>query len=98
MLDHSGAVREIRRIMKSDALAYMSVSRMGRKRDPRSVGRQEWDTIIGEFGVVKRGKGLTARWAVITKKRPFEQRDEGISQLASTISPTKQERYSRSAT
>lgn len=89
MLDHSGAVREIRRVMKSGALAYMSVSSIGRKRDPKSVGRQEWDTIIGEFGVVRRGKGLTARWAVVTRKRPPEQRDERTSQSASTNSMAK---------
>ncbi len=89
MLDHSGAVREIRRIMKSDALAYMSVSSMRKRRDPRSVGREEWDTTIGQFGVVKRGRGLTARWAVVSKKKPLDRQEERALHLASAITMAK---------
>ena len=46
----------------------LSVSRMGRKSDPRRVGREEWSRLIEEFRVVKRGAGLTNRWAVVSGK------------------------------
>ena len=68
MLDHAGVIRELKRVVKPAGVAYLSVSRMSRKSDPRRVGREEWSRLIEEFRVVNRGEGLTNRWAVVSGK------------------------------
>lgn len=68
MKDHSGAVNEIRRILKDDGLAYLSVARFGSKRDPRAVTAVEWKSILEGFRVRKSGKGLLTRWALVSNE------------------------------
>ena len=63
MTEHSAALREIRRIMKPSGSAYISVSKMFSRRDPRGVGREEWEQTLAGFSVLERGDGLATRWA-----------------------------------
>jgi ubiquinone/menaquinone biosynthesis C-methylase UbiE len=67
MVDHAGAIREIKRILKEDGSAYLSVSRIMRKKDPRAVTQAEWREIIsGNFKIVREGQRLTSRWAEVS--------------------------------
>ena len=65
MKDHAGALRQIRRILKADGQAYLSVTRFGRKGDPRSVSAEEWKGMLERFRVKGSGGGLLTRWAVV---------------------------------
>ncbi len=66
MVDHAGALRQIRRILKPKGKARLSVSKILRKRDPRAVTKPEWEKILGEFEVLERGETLTQRWALLS--------------------------------
>ena len=66
MVDHIGAVTEIQRILKRDGLAYLSISKIGMKKDPRRVTKQEWSRILGTFSVMEKGESLTNRWATMS--------------------------------
>ncbi len=68
MVDHSGALRQIRRILKPKGRARLSISKLIRKRDPRAVTKAEWEGILGEFEVLERGESLTQRWALLSLK------------------------------
>ncbi len=68
MLDHVGALRQIRRILKQNGRARLSVSKILRRKDPRTVTKGEWEGILGEFEVLERGESLTQRWAVLSLK------------------------------
>ena len=66
MKDHSGALREMRRILKKDGRMYLSVTRFGRKKDPRAVGADEWRNVLDGFRVLGSGGGLLTRWALVS--------------------------------
>lgn len=67
MVDHEGAVREMKRLLKHGALAYLSVGRsLGWKRDPRDVSKEEWRQILEGFQVIREKASLTGRWAVVS--------------------------------
>jgi ubiquinone/menaquinone biosynthesis C-methylase UbiE len=66
MLDHAGAVSEIKRTLKSDGLAYMSVTRIRGRKDPKLVLGEEWRSILEGFQITMERTSLTARWAVVT--------------------------------
>ena len=66
MKDHSGALSQIRRMLKKDGLAYLSVTRFGRKRDPRTVTAEEWECMLKGFHVRGSGSGLLTRWALVS--------------------------------
>ena len=68
MVDHAGALRQIRRILKPKGRARLSVSKILRKKDPRAVRKGEWEEILGGFEVLERGESLTQRWAVLKLK------------------------------
>ena len=68
MLDHEGAVREVERILKPDGRAYISVTKRLRKKDPRTVGKDEWRSLLQRFNVVSQGEGFMARWAVVSAR------------------------------
>jgi ubiquinone/menaquinone biosynthesis C-methylase UbiE len=67
MSDHEGALGEIRRILKPGGVAFLSVTKLGSKRDGRWVGRDEWRKILSEFDVQENGEGLTNRWAWVAR-------------------------------
>ena len=62
------AVNEMRRILKPEGLAYLSVAT-----GPWSyVGHAEWEKILERFRVDRRGGGslvITDRWAVVSTKQ-----------------------------
>ena len=66
MKDHSGALREMRRILKRDGRMYLSVTKFGRKKDPRTVGAEEWKNVLEGFRVLGSGGGVLTRWALVT--------------------------------
>jgi ubiquinone/menaquinone biosynthesis C-methylase UbiE len=58
------AVREIKRILKPGARAYLSVA-LG----PWSnIDRKSWETILSGFEVERKGGGLFGSWAAVTAK------------------------------
>ena len=67
MKDHSGALRQIGRVLRKEGIAYLSVTRFSRKKDPRSVTAEEWERTLAMFHVMKSGQGLFARWALVSK-------------------------------
>ena len=86
MLDHEGAVREVERILKPDGRAYLSVTKRLRKKDPRTVGKDEWRSLLQRFNVVSQGEGVMARWAVVSVRNIDQTR------LASRIESLKEGR------
>jgi ubiquinone/menaquinone biosynthesis C-methylase UbiE len=69
MSDHNGALREMHRVMKPGGAAFLSVSKLVRKKDVRSVGREEWRSILGRFQVQEEREGITNRWAWVGSGR-----------------------------
>ena len=65
MLDHDGAIREIKRILKPTGRAYLSVSRFYRTNDSRAVRREEWENILRGFEVKERHEAFSNRSAVV---------------------------------
>lgn len=72
MTDHKGAVEEIKRVLKPGARAYVSVTKVFRKSDSKSVQREEWDRILEGFSVEEKHEGLTNRWAIIALRPNVE--------------------------
>lgn len=68
MLDHGGAVREIKRMLKPEGEAYISITRPWRRNDPRNVTREEWEGLLGIFRILKRGRGMIGCWAIVRPK------------------------------
>jgi ubiquinone/menaquinone biosynthesis C-methylase UbiE len=68
MEDHAGALAEIKRILKPEGLAYISVTKVLRRKDPRSVTKEEWERILDGFWVREKGERLTSRWAAVSLK------------------------------
>lgn len=66
MIDHAGAVAEIKRILKPTGLAYISVTKVFRKKDLKAVSREEWNRILTTFNVRESGEGLLNRWATVS--------------------------------
>ncbi|MDG6975904.1 MAG: class I SAM-dependent methyltransferase [Nitrososphaerota archaeon] len=67
MVDHEGAVDEIKRILKPSGTAYLSVTRAFRKSDPRAVSREEWHKILEGFKVLEGREGLASRWVLVSR-------------------------------
>ncbi|MEM0074755.1 MAG: class I SAM-dependent methyltransferase [Conexivisphaerales archaeon] len=67
MAEHKAAVKEMSRIMKQSALAYVEVSRQPILNDPRSVSEKEWRELISEFQILKEGSGIFNRWALVKR-------------------------------
>jgi SAM-dependent methyltransferase len=65
MVDHDGAVDEIRRILKPGGSAYLSVSRTFLRRGRMAVDGDEWRGILAGFRVIDEGSGVAGRWAVV---------------------------------
>jgi ubiquinone/menaquinone biosynthesis C-methylase UbiE len=66
MHDHLGAVDEMKRILKLGGFAYLSITKLARKNDPRSVTKNEWRQLLtANFEVRGEGEGLLGMWAVV---------------------------------
>ncbi|PVU77426.1 class I SAM-dependent methyltransferase [Sulfolobus islandicus] len=63
--DHNGAIKEIKRILKDNGLAYISVTRSFLIKDKMDVSGDEWKKILGQFKIIREGKNLMERWAVV---------------------------------
>jgi ubiquinone/menaquinone biosynthesis C-methylase UbiE len=64
MSDHrESAVNEIRRILKPEGQAYLS---LGSPPPLGFVDRAEWKRILDGFRIERRGDGLRVRWAVVS--------------------------------
>jgi ubiquinone/menaquinone biosynthesis C-methylase UbiE len=71
MMDHAGAVTEIKRILKPQGLAYIGVAKSFRNMDPRAVTREEWKRILESFKIRENGEVFMNRWAIVSlKDRP----------------------------
>lgn len=68
MKDHTGTVSQIRRVLKKEGRAYLSVTRFARKKDPRSVTAEEWKSVLARFHVMESGQGLLTRWALVSRE------------------------------
>jgi hypothetical protein len=66
MSDRRGAVSEVKRVLKGDGAAFLSVTSFGRRGDSRHVGKSEWSEILAAFRVVREGRTLTGRWAFVS--------------------------------
>jgi ubiquinone/menaquinone biosynthesis C-methylase UbiE len=66
MTDHEAAVAEIKRILKPNGLAYLSVTKAFRRGDARAVQKEEWNQMLASFSVKERGEGLMNRWATVS--------------------------------
>jgi len=69
MSDHSGAVAEIKRILKPTGFAYLSVTKVYRKNDLRAVRQEEWNHILRGFEVREMHENILNRWAVVSLLR-----------------------------
>jgi ubiquinone/menaquinone biosynthesis C-methylase UbiE len=65
MTDHAGAIRQITRVLRPDGRAYLSVVKLLRADDPRTVSREEWQRVLSSFHLLAAGETLTSRWAVV---------------------------------
>jgi hypothetical protein len=75
MTDHVCAVGEIKRILKPNGLAYISVTKVFRRKDPKAVTIQKWKRMLEGFKVQEMGEGLTNRWATVSLK----EKEQGVS-------------------
>jgi ubiquinone/menaquinone biosynthesis C-methylase UbiE len=64
LMDHEGAISELMRVLRKGGRAYISVTRF-KGRDPRGLSIEEWERILSNFKVLKRGESLIERWAVV---------------------------------
>jgi len=69
MKDHEGAMRQIKRILKADGRAYLSVIKLGRHGDPRNVAKEEWEALLSGMRVVDSGETAIGRWALVSPQR-----------------------------
>lgn len=66
MQDHAGAVAQIRRILRPEGKAWLSVMKFGRPDDPRTVNASEWTSILSTMRVLESGESLLSRWALVS--------------------------------
>jgi ubiquinone/menaquinone biosynthesis C-methylase UbiE len=83
MVDHAGALAEIKRILKPQGLAYLSVTKAFRKNDPKAVTKEEWKRVLESFRVRENGVGLLTRWATLSLKNKIPEILVGNSPNAS---------------
>jgi hypothetical protein len=80
MKDHTGAVTQIQRILEpSQGRAYLSVGKFCRKKDPRTVLDNEWETIVRNyFKLEDSGQGVTSKWALVKKREVASKGLQGV--------------------
>ena len=69
MVDHKGALAEIKRILKRTGVAYLSVAKGLRRNDVRAVRKGEWEQMLDDFRVSERHDGLLHRWALVSLRQ-----------------------------
>lgn len=67
MIEHDRAVSEMLRIMKQGAVAYVSITTVGRKADRRNMSIEEFETVKARFRVIESRDGLTVSSALLKK-------------------------------
>ena len=67
MIEHGRAVDEMLRIMKQGAVAYVSITTVGRKADRRNMSREEFEAVKARFSVIEIRDGLTVSSALLKK-------------------------------
>lgn len=82
MIDHAGAIGQIKRVLKKDGRVYLRITRFLRKSDPNTVTKDEWQRILGNFTPLKSWQGFFSRWAVVSKS----DAELPITQLGSSSS------------
>jgi len=88
MVDHAVALNQIKRILRKDGRIYLSISRFGRKSDPRSVTAEEWQRVLGGFRVMESGLSLFSRWAVLSRANGESSANRGESNLTGLLACT----------
>jgi len=73
MSDHRKAISEIKRVLKKEGMAFLSVSSFGRRSDSRHVDASEWEDLLSGFRIVKQGRTLTGRWSLVSVPREAQQ-------------------------
>lgn len=68
MIDHDKAVAEILRIMKQGAIAFISITTVGRKSDRRNMSRDEFERVKAKFKIIDSRDGLTVSSALLKKE------------------------------
>ena len=66
MLGHKKAVSEMIRVMKSDGIGFISVTKVLRN-DGLGVAKGEWKEIKNSFNVVEEGSSIMMDWAIVSK-------------------------------
>ncbi len=66
MLGHKKTVSEMIRVMKSDGIGFISVTKVLRN-DGLGVAKGEWKEIKNSFNVVEEGSSITMDWAIVSK-------------------------------
>jgi len=69
MVDHKGALAEIKRILKGTGVAYVSVAKGLRRNDVRAVRKEEWEQILDGFSVNEGHDGVLHRWALVSLRQ-----------------------------
>ncbi len=67
MTEHDTAVDEMLRVMKKGARAYISITTFGRRNDPRSMNRPEFDSVKSRFRVIETSDRRTVSAALVEK-------------------------------
>lgn len=66
MKDHTGAVEQIKRILRTEGKAYLSVVKFSKTGDPRGVSQDEWKSLLADFRLLDSGESLISRWAFVS--------------------------------
>lgn len=66
MTDHAGAMRQIERVLNPAGRAWLSVMKVARASDARTVGPEEWASLLRGMHVHESGEGLFSRWALVS--------------------------------
>ncbi|BCU67081.1 hypothetical protein HS7_05180 [Sulfolobales archaeon HS-7] len=66
-VDHEGVVREIRRVLKSSGIAYISIRVESLSKDPRNVSKKEWERLLSSFKVIEAHNSKFSYKAIVRK-------------------------------
>lgn len=81
MADHERAVDEMFRIMKVGGRAFVSITTIGRRSDPRTMTLEEFELMKKRFLVLDSRNGRTVAYALLGKGSAYSFADAGDAQL-----------------